>query len=157
MEGGCHIGQLELHGLKAAYGLSKLLADSCVLLSCIQAEGCSAQAAGPYVDAAAIHCRDTWAFRTLARNSRRSPTWGAISHRALAFGSTVQLGASSVTKECLNHGLCMKAEIPAQTPFSPRTTFVLNPDTASASHRSLAKPTAVPTSSDVEMPLHESR
>ena len=68
MEGGCHVSQLELHGLKAAYGLPKLLAHGRMFLSCVQAESCSAQAAGPYVDAAAVHCGDTPDFRTLARH-----------------------------------------------------------------------------------------
>ena len=56
MEGGSHVSQLELDGLEAAYGLPELLADSRVRLRRVQAEGCSAQAAGPYVDAAPIHC-----------------------------------------------------------------------------------------------------
>lgn len=56
MEGGGHIRQLELNGLEAVDGLPKLLADGCMLLGSFQAEGSSAQAAGPNVNSPAIHC-----------------------------------------------------------------------------------------------------
>ena len=67
VEGGRHVCQLELDGLEAAYGLPKLLAHSCMRLGCSQAEGCSAQAACPNVDAAAVHCKETPAVGMLAR------------------------------------------------------------------------------------------
>ena len=76
MEGGCHVGQLELHGLEAAYGLPKLLAHGRMFLSCVQAEGCSPKAAGPYVDAAAVHCKSHKLSERSPSNARRSPHMG---------------------------------------------------------------------------------
>ena len=68
MEGSGHVCQLELDGLEAADGLPELLADSCVLLGSIQAEGSSPQAASPYVDAAPIHCTTKHLHGSLARH-----------------------------------------------------------------------------------------
>jgi len=117
VQGGSHVSQLELDGLEIAYGLSKLLADCCMILCRIHAEGCSAQAACSYVDAASIYCKTPV--------MKRADGVGSESARLLT-ASNEYSWAVSRQKGCSFQGACSyvdAASIHCKTPVMKRADW----------------------------------